>query len=170
VLFQPEEGEFLWPSGDSLPASLKSKKFVEEGELSMNARTSLVSSIAVVVLSAAAWAGEIPLVANSMVPGATGKVTYEHDRNGNIKVAIETKNLAAPDQLTPAKNAYVVWIEPRDKQPEKEGVLRVNNDLQGSFRTTTPYKAFDVVITAEDSPTVTQPTGPEILHGSVQVR
>ncbi|SRR5579864_4191969 len=136
----------------------------------MNARTVLLSLIGILLLSIAASAGEIPLVASSLVPGAAGKLTYEHDRNGNVKLAIQTKNLAAPDQLTPAKEAYVVWIEPRDKQPEKAGVLKVNNNLQGSFRTTTPYKAFDVVITAEDSPTVTQPTGPEILHGSVQVR
>lgn len=136
----------------------------------MNLRTLLISSIAVLLFSIAASAGEIPLVANSMVPAATGKLSYEHDRNGNIKIAIQTKNLAAPDQLTPAKNAYVVWIEPRDKQPERAGVLMINNKLQGSFRTTTPYKTFDVVITAEDSPTVSEPTGPDIMHGAIQVR
>jgi len=133
-------------------------------------RATLLGMIAILVLSVAACAADIPLMASSLVPGATGKLSYEHDRNGNIKLAIATKNLASPGELTPARDAYVVWIEPRDKQPEKMGVLKVNNNLQGSFRTTTPYKAFDVVITAEDSPTVTQPTGPEILHGSVQVR
>jgi len=104
------------------------------------------------------------------VPAASGKVSYEHDRNGNIKLQIQTNNLAAPERLTPAKVAYVVWIEPRDGQPQNAGVLKVNNDLEGSFRTTTASKAFDVKVTAEDNPTVSQPTGPEIFHGGVQTR
>ena len=109
------------------------------------------------------------MVASPIVPAAQGKLSYEHDRNGNIKFKIETKNLAAPEQLTPAKNAYVVWIVPRDGQPQNAGVLKVNNDLQGSFSSTTPAKAFDVKVTAEDNPTVSQPTGPEIFHAGVQV-
>ena len=133
-------------------------------------RASVLTLIAGLILSVAAWAGEIPLVASSIVPAASGKVSYEHDRNGNIKLHIQTKNLAAPERLTPAKNAYVVWIEPRDGQPQNAGVLKVNNDLDGSFSTTTPSKAFDIKVTAEDSPTVSQPTGPEIFHGGVQTR
>jgi hypothetical protein len=132
-------------------------------------RINFVVAIAALFLSITAWAGEVPLVAGSIVPGAVGRASYEHDRNRNIKLAISTKHLAAPEQLTPAKNAYVVWIKPRDGEPQNAGVLRVNNDLEGSFRTVTPVKAFDIVITAEDNPSVTQPTGPEILHGSVQV-
>jgi anti-sigma-K factor RskA len=133
-------------------------------------RASLSTLIAGIILSVAAWAGEIPLVASSIVPAASGKVSYEHDRNGNIKLHIQTKNLAAPERLTPAKVAYVVWIEPRDGQPQNAGVLKVNNDLDGSFSTTTASKAFDVKVTAEDNPTVSQPTGPEIFHGGVQAR
>jgi len=133
-------------------------------------RASVLTLIAGVILSVAAWAGEIPLVASSIVPAASGKLSYEHDRNGNIKLQIQTKNLASPERLTPGKNAYVVWIEPRDGQPQNAGVLKVNNDLQGSFSTTTASKVFDIKVTAEDSPTVSQPTGPEIFHGGVQTR
>ena len=120
-------------------------------------------------LAALAWAGDVPLVASSSVPAAAGKINYEHDRNGNIKVDIKTKHLAAPERLTPAKNAYVVWIRSNDGQTQNAGVLKVNDKLEGSFTTTTPIKAFDVVITAEDSPTVSQPSGPEVMHGSIQV-
>lgn len=133
-------------------------------------RASLAVSLMVLMVGLAAWAADIPMVASSIVPAAAGKLRYEHDRNGNIKFNVSTKNLAAPSQLTPAKNAYVVWIEPRDQQPQNAGVLTVNNNLEGSFSGTTPYKTFNVVVTAEDNPTVTQPSGPEILHGTVQVR
>jgi anti-sigma-K factor RskA len=131
---------------------------------------SVLTLIAGLIFSVAAWAGEIPLVASSIVPAASGKVSYEHDRSGNIKLHMQTQNLAAPERLTPGKNAYVVWIEPRDGQPQNAGVLRVSKDLRGSFSTTTPSKSFDIKVTAEDSPTVSQPTGPEIFHGAVQTR
>lgn len=107
-----------------------------------------------------------------MVPGAVGKLKYEHDRNRNIKFTVSTEHLPTPQQLSPAKNDYVVWIIPRDGQPQNAGALTVNtvnNDLKGSFSGTTPAKAFDIKVTAEDNPSVTQISGPEILHGSVQV-
>ncbi len=133
-------------------------------------RASLGVSIAVLMLGLAVWAADIPVVASSLVPAATGKISYQHDRNGNIQFTLSAKNLAAPSQLTPAKNGYVVWIEPRDQPAHNAGVLTVNNNLEGSFSGTTPYKTFNVVVTAEDNPTVTQPSGPEILHGTVQAR
>lgn len=131
-------------------------------------RSSLIITILCFALSAWMVAGEIPLATSSIVPGATAKVKYEHDRNRNIKVAISTEHLPPPQQLSPAKNNYVVWIIPRDGQPQNAGVLTVNNDLKGSFSTTTPAKAFDLKVTAEDTPSVTQPLGPEIFHGSIQ--
>lgn len=133
-------------------------------------RASLAVSLAVLLIGLVAWAEDVPMVASSIVPAANGKISYDHDRNGNVKFKIETKNLAAPSQLSPAKNDYVVWVEPRDQQPQNAGLLKINNDLQGSFAATTPYKTFNVVVTAEDNPTATQPSGPEILHGTVQVR
>ena len=133
-------------------------------------RASLAVSLALLVIGLTAWADDIPMTASSQVPAASGKISYEHDRNGNIKFKVETKNLAAPSQLSPAKNAYVVWIETRDQQPQNAGVLAVNDKLEGSFSSTTPFKTFNVVVTAEDSPTSTQPSGPEILHATVQVR
>src|SRR5437762_2661875 len=106
-------------------------------------RTSFMVFISGLIMCVAVWAGDIPLVASSIVPAATGKVSYEHDRNGNLKFRISTKHLAAPERLTPAKSAYVVWIRPNDGQPQNAGVLRINNDLEGSFSATTPVKAFD---------------------------
>jgi len=130
----------------------------------------LLLLISVLILCVAAWAGEIPLVASSLVPAAAGTVSYEHDRNRNIKLEIKTKHLAAPERLTPAKNAYVVWIRSTDGQLQNAGLLKINSDLEGSFSTTTPLKAFDILITAEDNLSATQPTGPEIMHGSIQAR
>jgi hypothetical protein len=74
------------------------------------------------------------LIADPSVPAATGKINFEHDKNHNIKFHIETKHLARPESLTPPKQAYVVWIQPRSKDPQNAGVLTVDQNLQGSFR------------------------------------
>jgi hypothetical protein len=115
--------------------------------------------ISCLIMCVAAWAEEVPLVASSLVPAATGNVNYERDRNNNIKFTVSSKHLAAPERLTPAKNAYVVWLKSPGGQPQNAGVLRINKDLEGSFTSTTPFKAFDVVITAEDNPAISQPMG-----------
>ena len=75
-------------------------------------RTSLAITIFGLVMCVAASAGKIPLVASTLVPGASGKVSYEHDPSGNIKIHMQTQNLAAPEQLTPARNAYVFGSSP----------------------------------------------------------
>jgi hypothetical protein len=47
--------------------------------------------------------------------------------------------------------------------------LRVNtDDMAGSFRTKTPYKSFDIFVTAEDNPKPDSPSGTEVLRGTVQ--
>jgi hypothetical protein len=133
-------------------------------------RGSFIGLTSILILCGAVWAKDIPLVASSWVPAATGKVSYEHDRNGNVRFTISTKHLAVPERLTPAKNSYIVWIKTPDGQTQNAGLLKVNDDLEGSFSTTTPAKGFDILITAEDSPTASQPTGPDVMHGSIQVR
>src|SRR5689334_23665863 len=45
-------------------------------------------------------------------PAADAQLTHQKDDNGNVKVKIHFYHLARPDSLTPAKDAYVVWIEP----------------------------------------------------------
>ena len=39
---------------------------------------------------------------------------------------------------------------------------------RGDFRTTTPYKKFDLFVTAEDSPTVSTPSGTEIMRQQLE--
>jgi hypothetical protein len=77
-------------------------------------------------------------------------------------------HLAKPEHLSPAKQAYVVWIQPEGKEATNEGVLRVNDELKGDFRANTPYKKFDLFVTAEDTPTATSPSGPEIMRQHMQ--
>jgi hypothetical protein len=81
---------------------------------------------------------------------------------------LKVEHLAPPSNLQPAKQVYVVWVQAPGQQPENKGVLKVNENLEGSIKMITPYKSFDVFVTAEDTPSVTQPSTMEMLRGSIQ--
>jgi hypothetical protein len=120
------------------------------------------------LLTISAWGREDRLTNTGATPAAMGKVTTDTDRNGNTGIDVQVKHMAAPDTLTPSKTAYVVWIQARGKDPEPLGVLRVNQDLEGSLKATTPYKDFDIMVTAEDNPKPDSPSGMVILKGTVE--
>jgi hypothetical protein len=44
----------------------------------------------------------------------------------------------------------------------------VNDDLEGSLKATTPYKDFDIFVTAESLPKPENPSGMVILKGTVE--
>jgi hypothetical protein len=129
-----------------------------------------ISLFLVLSLLAAAslWAREDRLVNTGAAPAAEGKVITDNDRNGNTKVEVTVKHMATPQSLTPAHQAYLVWVQPRGKEAELLGALRVNQDLEGSLKATTPYKDFDVLITAEDSMKPEMPSSMVILKGTVE--
>ena len=120
------------------------------------------------LLSVIAWGREDRLTNTGITPAAEGKVGSSTDRNGNTAIEVEVKHMAAPESLTPAETAYVVWVQPRGKDPDAVGVLRVNKDLEGSVKATTPYKDFDIFITAEGTMKPERPSGMVILRGTVQ--
>lgn len=125
-------------------------------------------AMAVLLLTGVMLADDVKLRNSPLDPAAQGKVDYHHDRNGNTSMELKVEHLAAPSNLQPVKQVYVVWVQAPGKPPENQGVLRVNEDLEGSIKLITPYKSFDVFVTAEDSPSVTQPSTMEMLRGSVQ--
>jgi hypothetical protein len=134
-------------------------------------RSAVVSlSLALLFVSTAylAQAESYRMAGSSLVPAASGVVSTDTDRNGNTKIHVDVSNLAQPHSLAPARNTYVVWVQPRGQAPINQGELKVNNELNGSFRTSVPYRIFDVFVTPEDNPRAQAPTGPELLKASVE--
>lgn len=121
-----------------------------------------------VLLTAVAWGREDRLTNTGVAPGAEGKVVTSTDRNGNTEVEVQVKHLAGADKLTPPRQAYLVWVQPRDKQPELLGVLRVNENLEGSLKGTTPYKDFDISVTGEDNLNPEKPSDMVVLKGTIE--
>ncbi|MGB6483802.1 MAG: anti-sigma factor [Candidatus Acidiferrales bacterium] len=108
------------------------------------------------------------MTADNSVPAASGVVDVQTDKsNGNMKLDIKVANLAQPSNLTPTENVYVVWIRPSGENAHKQGTLGVDGDLKGELKVITTSKNFDVFITAEQSGSVTEPSGVEVLQTHV---
>jgi hypothetical protein len=120
------------------------------------------------LFAVAVWGREDRLTNTGLNPAAQGKVTTDTDRNGNTRIHVEVKHMASPAALSPSKQTYVVWVQPRGQSPELLGILRVNEDLQGSLDASTPQKDFDILITAEDNPNPAAPSGMVVLKGTIE--
>jgi len=112
-------------------------------------------------------ARKVIMTAASSVPSAKGTVYVSQDRNKNTKVDMKVHFLAHPSALTPAESVYVVWIQANGHSAKNEGELRVDSNLNGEFKTPTPYKQFSIFVTAEKSVQVHEPEGQQVLTATV---
>ena len=124
-------------------------------------------TLAVVFATVAYAAKKFPLTAASIVPAAKGSVEVGKDGNGNTELKLKVEHLANPTSLSPSQANYIVWLQDKGSGPENEGELKVNGKLEGSFRTVTPRKNFDLFVTGENDGTVKSPSGPEVLRTTV---
>ena len=124
--------------------------------------------VGMLLLSGVAAAKKYPLTADRSVPAARGRVDVGKDKNGNTKVEMEVEHLAGPESLTPPKTAYVVWFPERGSDASNQGTLKPNKDLKANFKSVTPMKSFDVIVSAESDPNAKTPSGTEVLRASVQ--
>jgi hypothetical protein len=103
-----------------------------------------------------------------MVPAATGTVDVGRDKNGNLEIDLKVEHLAKPSILTPPASTYIVWFQEGQSTPQNQGELRLNNDLKGQLKTTTPSHSFDILITAESDAQTKVPSERLALKTSVQ--
>jgi hypothetical protein len=121
------------------------------------------------LLSVVAYAGKkYPMTASPSVPGARAEVEIGKDDNGNTKLKMDVQHLANLENLTPRASAYVVWLQERDGSAENKGQLKMDKNLKATFETSTPFKSFDVFVTAEQDSRATSPSGQEVLKATVQ--
>ncbi len=119
-------------------------------------------SILLLALILASCANSVKFPVSNITPAADIQATMKQDKNGNYKIAIVAKNLAAVERLNPPKAAYVVWIV-----TDKDGVRNIGKMINKNVQTTgletlTPFKFSEVFITAEDREDAIYPSGVEI--------
>jgi hypothetical protein len=122
-------------------------------------KTLTILSLAIIITSCANTA-KFPV--SSVTPAADIVATMKQDNNGNYKIYITAKNLAAVERLNPPKSAYVVWIVTEKDGVRNIGKLSNKNAETTSLETLTPFKFTEVFITAEEQLDASYPIGIEI--------
>lgn len=108
--------------------------------------------------------GAAKLVASSAIPSVEGTAQFGETDDGNTSITLQARHLAHPERLTPPAHTYVVWLQPSKKDPPQNiGALAVDDGLNGSLQAITPFKSFELFITAEQAPDVRAPAGEPLL-------
>jgi PBP1b-binding outer membrane lipoprotein LpoB len=107
-------------------------------------------------------ASSIKFPVSTVTPAADIVFSKSHDHNGNTRVKIVAKNLAAPDRIDSHQKVYVVWIMTDKDGPRSIGVLKNKNVQTTELETLTPLRFSEVFITAEDQVEASYPSGIEI--------
>lgn len=114
----------------------------------------------VLALSACANISKFPV--SSVNPAANIELRRQLDNNGNTKITITAKNLAAAERLIPAKKVYVAWVVLESSKIRNIGQLNSENAKKAEIKTLVPFKFTEVFITAENRADISYPTGVEI--------
>ena len=109
-----------------------------------------------------------PMKGSDASPASQGTVAVARGTSGNTALTVRVKHLAPAERLANDTSVYVVWVEPEGAAPQNVGVLSLNNDLEGSLSTITPYKRFKVMVTPEKSGEVTAPEHDEVFTSDVE--
>lgn len=114
--------------------------------------------------------GTWTLKSAQQLPAASGQVRVSKGDQGNQTVEVSVKHLAHPREAFPGTSTYVVWLVPREGgQPQNMGALQVGDNLAAELKTKTPYRSFEIVITAEDRPNVAEPSGNRAMMAAVSL-
>lgn len=134
----------------------------------MSKAATIVTLAAIAVLAAACGPRTVPVQVVPEQPAARADLRIGSDANDNTTIDLRVRHLAEPQRLSPPRNVYMVWIQPRGRDvPELLGQLQVDRRLEGRLRTVTPYREFELMVTAEDDTVVTEPSGQLALRTSV---
>jgi hypothetical protein len=124
---------------------------------------------AFVSTSCASAPPSVRMVGSVDIPAAQGTVTATSTDNNNTAVVVDVHHLASPERVQPGATTYVVWARAAGREEYQNlGALRVDSNLHGQLRTVTPLRSFDVIVTAEQSPTVTMPTSKRVLAATIE--
>lgn len=124
--------------------------------------------ILMVALAGSSCTPNMKFNTSTIVPSATGDVKVRKDRNQNYAINIRIFNLAEPEKLSPAKGAYVVWMESDGNTPKKLGRINTGTGLfskalKAEMNTTVTTKPTRVFVSAEDNADVDYPQGAVVL-------
>jgi len=111
---------------------------------------------------------EQKLQGSNITPAAQGTVVTKVDDNNNTNMEVTVKHLAPAQRVLTGATNYVVWVQPEGSAFfQNVGALQVDKNLDGSHKTTVPYKNFKVMVTPEMSTMTQTPVGPAVFEQAV---
>ncbi len=118
----------------------------------------LLSAI-ILIVPVNACAQRVKFSKSVIVPAAQGVVLVKKDKNNNYLIKVNIDNLAAPERLTPSKQAYVLWMITEDNMPKNIGKIKVatkflSTKLKASFETVSAIRPTRIFITAENDASI----------------
>jgi hypothetical protein len=125
------------------------------------------------VLGTAGCGSSIAMTPDSTVPFAVGAidVVAGDGANGNGSFTVRVEHLGDPGKLDASATTYIVWIKPNkdDAKETNMGALAVDSSQSGQVTFTTPFKEFEVTLTAEPATDAAAPSGRVLLKAGVDV-
>ncbi len=120
------------------------------------------------VILMSSCAVKTPFLTSAVVPAAQGTVQVKNDKNKNYVIKIEIKNLSPSNRLTPPSLAYVIWAIANDNSTQNLGQINSSDDFMASdlsisFETVSSLKPSKIVITAENDPSVQNPSFSQVI-------
>jgi hypothetical protein len=113
---------------------------------------------------------EHPILSGAGVPASEGTVSATKGDNDNPLVEVHVKYLAPPWKVASGATTYVVWIKPLNGEIQNVGGMDVDDNLEGTLKTVTPYQAFKLTVTPEASSAVAQPTHIPVFTADITSR
>lgn len=127
--------------------------------------------VATAFLTLNSCAKKMSFLPSAVVPAAEGEVKVKTDNNNNQLIEIEIFNLAEPQNLQPAKEMYVVWMETDQGSTRNIGQIVTSSgsfskNLKATFETVTSFQPVKIFITAENDANVEYPSRVIVLETS----
>ena len=123
--------------------------------------------IAIMMLTLPSCNRKMTFQNSRVVPAASGSVKIKKTKNDNYEVDVKTMHLAKPENLTPPKRVYVVWMRTEDNSVRNIGMIKsssgfLSNTLKGELKATSTSKPTSFFLTAENDGNIQYP-GDEVV-------
>ena len=112
----------------------------------------------------ASCASTVKFPVSNVTPAADISAKMKKDNNDNYAIMVTANHIANAERLSPPRKTYVVWISTKNNGVHNIGQMKINDNKKCTLQTLSPFEPQEIFITAEDSGTVSYPSGVEITR------
>ncbi len=133
------------------------------------AKLASLGAIVALIAVGCSSTSEYQMESGERTVGAQGDVLVTVDDNENRMVELAVSHLPLPQDLHQQKSTYTVWVLPDSDEvgPQNAGRLVLDEDRHGFIKFTTPFRSFDLVVTAEPSELEAKPSDERVLFQEI---